>query len=147
MSTSSDSIGRAAISNLSARITYLAAAFATMFVGLWVHRGGLALGPAPRDVAGDALWATMITFGISALFPTRSLLSRAAIAYAICAAVEFSQLIHTPSLDALRATTLGGLVLGSGFDFRDLAAYAAGVALGVALEWAVRRLSGHEPLH
>jgi hypothetical protein len=44
-----------------------------------------------------------------------------------CFAVEFSQLIHLPMLDALRRTTLGYLVLGSGFDRRDLAGYAGGV--------------------
>jgi hypothetical protein len=50
-----------------------------------------------------------------------------------------SQLYHAPALDALRATRAGHLVLGSGFDARDLAAYTAGVAAAVLLERAVRR--------
>ena len=41
---------------------------------------------------------------------------------------------HAPALDAFRRTTAGHLVLGSGFDPRDLAAYAAGVLTAVFLE-------------
>jgi hypothetical protein len=44
--------------------------------------------------------------------------------------------VHTPALDAMRRTTAGHLVLGSGYDARDLAAYALGVLLAVSLEWA-----------
>jgi hypothetical protein len=109
-----------------------------MLFGLWVHRGGLALPPDARDVAGDALWACMIAWGVAAIAPAAAVLVRGAIAFAICSAVEFSQLVHTPSLDALRATTLGGLVLGSGFDPRDFAAYAGGIAAAIALEWSMR---------
>ena len=46
---------------------------------------------------------------------------RAAVALAFCFAVEFSQLVHLPALDALRRTTAGHLALGSGFDPRDFA--------------------------
>jgi hypothetical protein len=122
------------ISNLHDRLTFIAAAFAAMLLGLWVHRGGLALAPTPRDVAGDALWASMVAWGISAALPTWSVRLRAGIAFLICSAVELSQLLHTPLLDAWRATTLGQLILGSGFDVRDLAAYAAGIALAIVVE-------------
>ena len=64
--------------------------------------------------------------------------ARAAVAYAICALVEVGQRYHTPSLDALRATRPGHLVLGSGFDPRDLAAYALGVVAAMAV---ARRLT------
>jgi hypothetical protein len=116
-----------------------AAAIATMLLGLWVHRGGLALGPDARDVAGDALWACMMAWIVAVMVPGASMLIRGAVAFAISCAVEFSQLVHTPALDAVRATTIGGLVLGSGFNPRDLAAYAGGVALAIALESIVRR--------
>jgi hypothetical protein len=64
---------------------------------------------------------------------------RAAVALAICFAVEASQLVHTPALDALRATTPGRLVLGSGFDPRDLLAYAGGVLAALALDVVLGR--------
>jgi hypothetical protein len=111
---------------------YVALAMITIAVGLLVHLGGAPLGSDVRDVLGDALWATMIMWWLSAVVPGTRLVARGAMAYAICAAVEFSQLYHTPRLDAIRATMLGHLVLGIGFDPRDLASYALGV-LGAAL--------------
>jgi hypothetical protein len=51
--------------------------------------------------------------------------------------VEVSQLYHAPAIDALRATFVGALVLGSGFDLRDLAAYALGVASALLLDVAL----------
>jgi hypothetical protein len=64
--------------------------------------------------------------------PGARLVLRAAAAGLVCAGVELSQLYHAPALDAFRATRVGHLLLGSGFDVRDLGAYALGV-LGAAL--------------
>jgi hypothetical protein len=95
------------------------------------------LGPVARDVLGDALWAAMIAWWAGALAPRARLVVRSLTAYGVCAAVEASQLYHAPTLDALRATRLGHLVLGSGFDPRDLAAYAFGVVGAALLEFVV----------
>ena len=119
------------------RASYIAAVLATIAVGLLVHLRGGALGPAARDVLGDALWAAMIAWWVGALTPGSPLARRSWAAYAICMVVEVSQLYHTPQLDALRATAVGHLVLGSGFDPRDLAAYALGIAGAALLEAAV----------
>ena len=124
-----------------ARGTFVALALATIAVGLAVHRLGppldATLGRAPRDVLGDALWAAMMTWWMGVIAPTAPRHLRAAAALAVCFAVEASQLYSAPSLDALRATTAGRLVLGSGFDPRDLAAYAAGVAAAYLLDGAL----------
>jgi hypothetical protein len=120
-----------------ARLAYVALAIGTIVLGLWVHRVA-PLGPAARDVLGDALWATMIAWWVGALAPAARLVSRTATAFGICVVVECSQLIHTPSLDAIRSTTLGHLVLGSGFDPRDIAAYALGVAVAATVERMAR---------
>jgi hypothetical protein len=119
------------------RSTYIGAALATIAAGLLVHLHGGELGFAARDVIGDALWAAMIACWVSALIPNARPVSRYAAAYAICVGVEISQLYHTPWLDAIRATTMGHLVLGSGFDPRDLMAYAMGIVGVVLLEAAV----------
>ena len=127
-----------------ARAAYVALALATIGIGLAVHRGLVPLPPTARDVAGDALWATMLAWWVGALAPRRPLAARSAVALGLCLAVETSQRLHTPALDAVRATTLGHLVLGSDFDPRDLAAYAFGV-LGAALlerAWRARRPAG-----
>ena len=114
---------------ISARLPYVALALGSIAAGLAVHRGGTMLSPAVRDVTGDALWAMMIAWWAGAITPRAPLVARGAAALTICVMVELSQLYHTPTLDALRSTTLGALVLGSGFDVRDLAAYALGIAV------------------
>lgn len=116
------------------RTNYLVLAVMTIAVGLIVHLRGAVLGPVLRDVAGDALWAVMITWWVSALAPSVRLAVRGAVAYTICLGVEVSQLYHAPTIDAVRATLPGRLVLGSGFDPRDLLAYAVGVIGAVLLD-------------
>lgn len=127
------------ITHIRARLSYVAVVTATIALGLWVHRGGVTLSVDARDVAGDAIWAMMMTWCVAAAAPAVRLPARGGLAFGICAAVETSQLIHTPPLDAVRATTLGSLVLGSGFDPRDFAAYALGVTVATLLEWTTRR--------
>ena len=122
-----------------ARARYIALALGTMALGLGVHWRGGFLNSTLRDVLGDALWAAMVAWWIGAVAPGASLRTRAAAALALCVGVEMSQLYHTTVLDALRNTTAGGLLLGSGFDPRDLVAYTLGVLLAVILERAVMR--------
>src|SRR5262245_5337057 len=104
-----------------------------MIIGLSVRLWGDMLGATTRDVVGDALWASMILWWISVLIPRANMYVRGGVAYAICVAVEFSQLVHTPWLESARETLIGQLALGSGFDIRDLAAYAFGVAVAAGL--------------
>jgi hypothetical protein len=129
---------------LRARVRYVVLALATVAVGLLVHFRGAALGPVTRDVLGDALWAMMIAWWVSALAPEMRVSSRATIALALCFAVEFSQLYRTPGLDELRRTRVGHLFLGSGFDPRDLAAYAVGVVSAFMLERACAAIRGRK---
>lgn len=119
---------------MAPRVRYLALAATTIVIGLVIHWGTATMNPAARDVLGDALWAAMIMWLVSAAVPAVRLIARSAIALAICVVVELSQLLHTPALDALRSTTLGHLVLGSGFDPRDLVAYAGGVCVAAIVD-------------
>ena len=116
------------------RITYVALALGTIVVGLIVHLRGGMLGREVRDILGDALWASMIVWWVSALVPRARPRVRYGAAYTICALVELSQAYQTPTLDALRAGAIGQLVLGSGFDPRDFVAYAIGVAAAAVLD-------------
>jgi hypothetical protein len=124
---------------IRARLPYVALAAATIALGLVVHLRGDALDASARDVLGDLLWAAMIAWWIGALAPAWRARSRGGVALAVCVAVELSQRLHAPALDALRRTTVGHLVLGSDFDPRDLAAYAAGVLAAVLLDRAMGR--------
>lgn len=125
------------MTGVRARARYGALALGTIALGLLVVRGPLALAAGARDVLGDALWAVMLAWWAGALAPGARLAFRSGAAYLGCVAVELSQLVHLPALDAVRATALGHLVLGSDFDARDLAAYATGVALAALLETIV----------
>lgn len=127
------------IAHTSTRAAYLTVVIGTIGLGLWVHRDSAAFSAVTRDVLGDAIWAAMMMWCVAVIAPAISLSARGALAYGIGVAVEFSQLVHTPAIDAARSTTLGSLVLGSGFDPRDLAAYAVGIAVAVFLEWAALR--------
>ena len=90
---------------------------------------------------GDALWALMVFFLWGIVLPMASTMRVAILALAVSFGVEFSQLYHAPWIDAIRSTTIGHLALGSAFYWLDLAAYTAGVLLGVLIEW----LTGWRP--
>jgi hypothetical protein len=122
-------------STLPMRLRHVVLAVVTIAAGLAVHfvgRGTQA--PVWRDVLGDALWAAMMFWWTGIAAPRARTAVRAAAALGICVAVELGQLYHSPGLDALRRTTLGHLVLGSGFDPRDLVAYAAGVIIAASID-------------
>ena len=63
--------------------------------------------------------------------------------------MELSQLYHAPWIDSLRANRLGGLILGYGFLWSDVACYVTGVSLGVLIEILISRYESRkaaEPL-
>jgi hypothetical protein len=83
-----------------------------------------ALGSYP----GDALWAVLVFLLIAFIRPRMKSVRLAAITLAVSFLVEAAQLYQAPWINAIRATTPGHLVLGQGFDWLDLCAYAVGVA-------------------
>ncbi len=87
---------------------------------------------------GDGLWSLMVFFGFGLLFPHLSTRTTAALALMFSFLVETSQLYHSPWIDEIRSTRLGGLVLGSVFNWPDFGAYIAGVLIGVTLEFLFR---------
>lgn len=56
------------------------------------------------------------------------------ISLAFCFSIEISQLYHAEWIDQIRDTSLGGLVLGYGFLWSDIAAYTLGVSSCAAIE-------------
>lgn len=95
----------------------------------------IALGLLSRKVSllpqetGDALWAMMVFCLMRIVMPKAGLLKVSLMALAISFAVEFSQLIRWQWLVDLRSTTVGHLVLGQGFLWKDLVAYTIGIVL------------------
>jgi Protein of unknown function (DUF2809) len=84
--------------------------------------------------AGDTLWALAAFLGIGLILRRASTWTIACLAMGFSVAIELSQLYHAPWIDSIRQTTLGGLILGFGFLWSDLACYAVGVGLGVMID-------------
>ena len=129
------------------RVVFAALAIGTIGLGLLVHSYACEMPRAVQDKLGDGLWATMVVWWVGVVVPRASVWSRSLVALAFCWTVEASQLSHAPWLEVTRATALGRLVLGSGFDAGDLGAYALGVLVAAIGETIVRsrrgrRLSG-----
>jgi len=121
------------------RRTYAAATVATIGAGLASRAFSRYLPWWLAKNLGDALYATMVFWGFGFLAPRASTMRVALAAVAFCFAIELSQLYQAPWIDAVRETLPGRLVLGQGFHAFDLVCYVLGVALGVALELALRR--------
>jgi hypothetical protein len=103
-------------------------------LGIGSRRYAHALPGFVTTYAGDTLWALAAFAGIGLLLPRVSTLTIALLAMILSIPVELSQLYHAPWIDSIRQTTLGGLILGFGFLWSDLACYPLGVGLGAATE-------------
>lgn len=91
----------------------------------------------PKSIApfvGDMIWAMMIYFGFRFLSPNLNLLKSFLIALLFCFSIELSQLYQADWINAIRGTTLGGLILGHGFLWEDLVSYSIGVIIGFLID-------------
>jgi hypothetical protein len=122
------------------RPAYLLAVVVTVAAGLGSRAYAAHLPWWLAKNAGDALYATMVFWGLGFLAPRATTARVATAAVAWCFAIELSQLYRAPWIDAVRATTPGRLVLGQGFHAFDLVCYVIGVGLAVGLERMVRRV-------
>ncbi|MCY2978168.1 MAG: DUF2809 domain-containing protein [Planctomycetota bacterium] len=120
------------------RITYLILALATTLVGLASRRYRPHLPSFIGEYSGDVLWALMLFLVVSFVLAGRPLFQRCIVSLVLAFAVEVSQLYHSPWIDGIRSTTLGGLVLGFGFLWSDLVCYLVSVAAGVLADRFLR---------
>jgi hypothetical protein len=116
---------------------------ATIALGLGSRRFGPMLPGLIASYGGDTLWALALFLFLGLLMPRMATGRVAALALAGSLLVELSQLYHAPWIDSIRRTTIGGLILGFGFLWSDLACYLVGVGLGVAIEGLAVRSHGH----
>lgn len=78
---------------------------------------------------GDILYAVMMFLLIKFLLIQLRYWKVALISLSICYFIEISQLYRAPWITQIRNTTLGALVLGNGFLWSDMIAYAIGTAI------------------
>jgi hypothetical protein len=100
--------------------------------------------PLPRLLAehtGDALYATAAFFLFALLRPIARTTHLALFAFLFAALIESTQLLDWPWLQAIRATRLGALLLGQGFQWADVFAYAIGATLACVVDATFLRRS------
>ena len=123
------------------RPIYFVAILAVITLSLLSRRFPEFLPAALGKYPGDALWALVVFLGFGFWFRRAPTVVVALAAFAFSVAIEVSQLYHAPWIDSVRATLPGRLILGSGFLWADIAAYAAAILMGVATEFTfLRRL-------
>ncbi|WP_447913964.1 ribosomal maturation YjgA family protein [Microbacterium phyllosphaerae] len=113
----------------------LIAAALVIVIGLAVHLIGS--GPV-ADFAGDALYAVMIYLVIATVFARARSWVVGTAAIVVCTLIEVFQLTGLPGVWA-EAFWPVRLVLGAGFDARDLIAYAVGAIAATVWDPAARR--------
>lgn len=121
------------------RLAALVALVAVVAAGLAVHR--LLPASVASDVAGDALYAVAAYTGLVLLLPRARRPILAAAAALWCIAVELLQLTGVPVALAERVP-VAALVLGSGFDARDLVVYVLAVVSALGVDRAVSGARG-----
>ncbi|EJV85537.1 DUF2809 domain-containing protein [Bacillus mycoides] len=121
------------------RLLYVMFTIVVIILGLSSRKFAFALPDLLNGYLGDALWALMIFTGFGFLFPKIETRKLAFISLIFCYGIEISQLYHAEWIDSIRATTLGGLVLGYGFLWSDLVAYTIGVGVGMLGEFMLRK--------
>lgn len=124
------------------RLLVVAVLAGTIAIGLASRRW-----PLPGLLAehtGDALYTVAVFWSLALLAPAMPGLRLGGLAFLASAAVEFAQLLQWPWLVELRRQRLPALVIGQGFQWVDLAAYAVGATLAIGLDALLRRV-GRRP--
>ncbi|WP_082509351.1 ribosomal maturation YjgA family protein [Microbacterium sp. Leaf179] len=118
------------------RLAALIALVAVIAAGLVTNR--VLTGSVATDIAGDALYAAVAYTGLVLLWPRARRVVLAGVAAAWCIGVELFQLTGMPALLSARFPP-AALVLGSGFDARDLAVYVLAIVAALGLDSVVTR--------
>jgi hypothetical protein len=119
------------------RLTYCTLSAALVILALASRRFGPHLPTLVAAYAGDILWALMVYVALGAVWPSASPGTLAGIALALAYLTECSQLYQAPWIRSIRDTGPGGLLLGHGFLWSDIACYTLGVVIG----WVGERLA------
>ncbi len=127
---------------IDTRLAGLLGMLAAAVFGLATRTEALRDWPIIGPYGGDAAWTMAACSGILMLLPHLPVGRVAMFGWLVSAAVECSQLIHVDWLDALRGHPLGALLLGRGFLWSDLAAYAGGAVTFAGIATLLRRARG-----
>jgi glycopeptide antibiotics resistance protein len=116
------------------RRTYFIAVIITILLGLASRKYSHLLFSFLAENAGDVLWAMMVYFGFRFLFLKKSMVAAVFFSFVFSFGIEFSQLYQEDSINQIRGTTLGALILGKGFLTVDLIRYTIGIVIASTLD-------------
>jgi hypothetical protein len=116
------------------RITYATLLVLIPLLGIGARANARYLPEFIARYAPDTLWALLVFALVVTLAPRLPTARAAMIALGFSYLIEVSQLYQAPWINTLRATRVGGLLLGFGFLWSDLVCYTVGVGLGVLLD-------------
>lgn len=117
------------------RLRYLVITIFIMIMGMLSRKYMNIFHKVIAPFVGDMLWAMMVYFGLRFLIPKLKLVKTLTLAIIFSFSIETSQLYQADWINNIRATTLGGLVLGHGFLFEDLISYSLGIVIGCLLDY------------
>lgn len=100
--------------------------------------------PFMVQYGGDALWALAVFLLYSLLLPRMPTRLLTFFAFLTTWGIEFSQLYQADWINIIRATRLGGLILGYTFLWSDLLCYTIGIIFGLALVLTRRAINRKE---
>ncbi|MDZ4757326.1 MAG: DUF2809 domain-containing protein [Bacteroidota bacterium] len=112
------------------RSTYIFIALITLVIGLASRKFGNYLPDFLQKYLGDAIWAMMIYWCFRFALYNKSLFYSAISAWVLSVLIEFLELYKAPWIKSIRATAIGGLILGYDFAWSDILCYTVGIALG-----------------
>lgn len=118
------------------RLTAPTTAAVTVLAGL-AARFALPRGTV-ADIAGDALYAVLVYLFVVFLRPRTRPTAAAVIAGSVCVAIELFQFTGLPRVWAAAFRPIA-LVLGTGFDVRDIVVYIAAVIVIALVDEAIGR--------
>lgn len=111
----------------------------TIILGLCSRKFSYILPGFIAPYVGDILWALMVFLLVRFIFISLKTPYVAIIGICFSYIIELSQLYHSPLIDSIRKTTLGGLILGFGFLWSDLVCYLIGILIGVLVDRYIQK--------
>lgn len=87
------------------------------------------------EYLGDTIWAMMVYFIFTALFPKKDFLIIALYAITFSFLIEISQVYQADWIKSIRSIKIFGLILGYGFKWSDLLAYTIAVSIACILDY------------
>jgi hypothetical protein len=112
----------------------------TIPLGLAWRMAPLGLSPFCFKYGGSMLWAVALYWLTAACLLKLRSSALASVAAVIAAALEFSRLWHTPTMDSFRITLTGRILLGRYCSWKNITAYWLAIGLTALLdEWFMRK--------